>query len=181
MKKLFWQMNVTLDSLMEGPNQELDSTAEFEDKDFKRYVAEMLNSIDAILLGRVTYELFAGFWPAATLPEARRMNELQKIVFSRTLETVEWKNSRLVKGNVADEIAKLKSQPGKEIAVFGSADLASTLMRHGLIDEYRIFVNPVVLGSGTPMFKGIKDRIALKLLQATTMSSGVVALYYQPA
>lgn len=141
MRKVFWQMMVTLDGFMEGPNRELDWHV--TDEDFGRYVTDMLTSIDAILLGRVTYQLFADYWPSSTDPEARGMNELPKIVFSRTLEKVEWKNSRLVKGNIAEEIARLKQQPGKDLALFGSADLASTFMRLGLIDEYRVFVNPV--------------------------------------
>jgi len=108
------------------------------------------------------------------------MNELPKIAFSRTLEKAEWNNSRLVKGNIAEEVARLKQQPGKDLALFGSADLASTFIRLGLIDEYRIFVNPVVLGAGKPMFKHIKERTTLKLSKAETLSSGVVVLYYQP-
>jgi dihydrofolate reductase len=181
MRRVFWQMNVTLDGFMEGPKRELDYTAQVVDEDFDRYATNMLKSIDTILLGRVTYQLFAGYWPSATGPDADRLNELPKIVFSRTLEKVEWKNSRLVKGDVAEEVARLKQQPGKDLALFGSADLASTFIQLGLIDEYRIFVTPFVLAGGTPMFKDIKDRIALKLLKATTWSSGVVALYYQPA
>jgi dihydrofolate reductase len=98
-----------------------------------------------------------------------------------TLERVEWKNARLVKENVAEEVARLKQQSGKDLALFGSADLASIFIRLGLIDEYRIFVTPIVLGGGTSMFKDIKDEIALRLLKATMWSSGVVALYYQPA
>jgi dihydrofolate reductase len=180
MRKLFWQMNVTLDGFMEGPNRELTDTAQVVDEDFDRYATEMLKSIDAIFLGRRTYQLFAGYWTSATGPDADRLNELPKIVFSRTLEKVEWKNSRLVKENLAEEVARLKQQPGKDLALFGSADLASSFMRHDLIDEYRIFVTPVILGRGTPMFKDIKDRIALKLSKATTWSSGVVALYYRP-
>lgn len=180
MRKLFWQMNVTLDGFMEGLNRELNDTAQVVDKDFDRYCTEMLKSIDAILLGRRTYQLFADYWPSATGPDADRLNELPKIVFSRTLEKVEWKNSRLVKENVAEEVARLKRQPGQDIALFGSADLASTFLLLGLIDEYRIFVTPVILGGGTPMFKVIKDRIALKLLKAMTWSSGIVALYYWP-
>ena len=109
------------------------------------------------------------------------MNALPKIAFSRTLEKVEWKNSRLAKGDVAEEVARLKRQPGKDIALFGSADLASTFMRLGLIDEYRILVNPIVLGDGRPMFKNVKDRTALKLLNTQTLGSGVVILNYQPA
>ena len=181
MRKLFWQMSVTLDGFMEGSKRELNYTAQVEDKDFDRYATEMLNSIDGILLGRVTYQLFAGYWPTATSPDADRLNELPKFVFSRTLDKVDWRNSTLVKGNVADEVTRLKRQPGKDLALFGSADLASTFNGLGLIDEYRILVTPFVLGSGTPMFKRIKDRIALKLLKATPWSSGIVALYYQPA
>jgi dihydrofolate reductase len=178
MRKLFWQMMVTLDGLVEGPNRELDWHV--VDDDFNRYVGDMLSSIDAILLGRVTYQLFADYWPSSTDAEAQAMNQLPKIVFSRTLKKVEWKNSRLVKGNVAEEIVRLKQQAGKDLAMFGSADLASTFMRLDLIDEYRIFVNPVVLGGGTPMFKDGKDRTVLRLLKTETLSSGVVILYYQP-
>lgn len=166
---------------MEGPNRELDHTAHVVDKDFDRYATEMLKSIDAFVIGRRTYELFVDFWPKATGPDADRLNELPKVVFSRTLKTVEWKNARLAGGDVAEEITRLKRQPGKDIALFGSADLASTFIRLGLIDEYRIFVTPVVLGSGAPMFKNIKKRIALKLLKATAWSSGIVALTYGPA
>jgi dihydrofolate reductase len=180
MRKLVWQMNVTLDGFMEGPNRELDFTARFEDEDFDRYASDMLQSIDGVLLGRRTYQLFADYWPSATGPDADRMNELPKIVFSRTLEKVDWNNSRLVEGDVAGEIGRLKQPPGNDLALFGSADLASTLIRLGLIDEYRILVTPVVLGGGTSMFKDIKDRIGLKLLKAATWSSGMVALSYQP-
>jgi dihydrofolate reductase len=179
MRSLFWQISVTLDGLMEGPNRELDDTAQFEDKDFDRYASEMLQSIDAVLLGRRTYELFAGYWPSATGPDAGRLNELPKIVFSRTLKEVGWRNSRLVSGNVEEEVTRLKRQPGNDIALFGSADLAATLIRLGLIDEYRILVTPVVLGSGTPAFKDIKARAALNLSKATAWSSGIVALYYR--
>jgi dihydrofolate reductase len=181
MRKLFWQMNVTVDGFMEGANRELEYTAQVADEDFERYATDMLKSIDGILLGRVTYQLFAGYWPSATGQDADRMNELPKTVFSRKLQEVKWKNSRVVKENVAEEVVRLKQQPGKDLALFGSADLASTFIRFGLIDEYRILVTPFVLGSGMPMFKDIKDRIALKLLKATTWSSGIVALYYQPA
>lgn len=178
LRKLFWQMMVTLDGFMEGPNRELDWHV--VDEDFNRHVTDMLSSIDAILLGRVTYQLFAGYWPSSTDREAHKMNDLPKIVFSRTLDRVEWKNSSLVKEVVSEEVARLKPQPGNDLAMFGSADLASTFMRLGLIDEFRIFVNPVVLGGGTPMFKDIQDRTALTLVKTKTLSSGVVILYYQP-
>jgi dihydrofolate reductase len=179
MRTLLWQMMMSLDGLMEGPNRELDWHV--TDDEFAQYVAATGKSIDTILFGRVTYQMMAEYWPSSKEPEAPMMNDLPKFVFSRTLGKVEWKNSRLVKGNVAEEIAKLKQQPGKDLALIGSANLASTFMRLGLIDEYRIFVNPVVLGRGNPMFKDVKDRMALKLLKAQTFRSGNVLLYYQPA
>ena len=178
MRKLFWQMMVSLDGFMEGPNRELNWHV--VDDDFNRYVADMLSSIDTLLLGRVTYQLFADYWPSSTDAEAPAMNDLRKIVFSTTLKKAEWKNSTLVKEDVAEEIARLKQQPGKDLALFGSADLASSFMRLGSIDEIRIFINPLVLGAGNPMFKDVKDRTALKLLKTETLSSGVVILYYQP-
>jgi dihydrofolate reductase len=178
LRKLFWQMSVTLDGFMEGPNRELTHTAEFADPDFDRYASEMLQSIDGMLLGRVTYELFAGYWPSATGADAKRMNQLPKLVFSRTLKKLDWANSRLVGGNVADEVTRLKEQPGKDLALFGSAKLAATLIQLGLIDEYRIIVTPAVLGKGSPMFKNIESPMTLKLSKATTWSSGTVALRY---
>jgi dihydrofolate reductase len=179
MRKLFWQISVTLDGFIEGPNRELDSTAEFVDEDFDRYASDMLQSIDGILLGRRTYQLFADYWPSATGADADRINQLPKVVFSRTLKQLDWKNSRLVKDHVAEEVTRLKQQPGRDLALFGSADLASTFIRYGLIDEFRVLVTPVVLGSGTRMFKDIKEPVALKLSEATTWSSGTLALYYQ--
>jgi dihydrofolate reductase len=179
MRKLRWQMMMSLDGFMEGPNREIDWFV--TDDEFQQYILEMGKSIDTIVFGRVTYQMMAQYWPSSNQPEAPMMNDLPKVVFSRTLDKVEWKNSRLVKGNVAEEIARLKQQPGKDLAMFGSTDLASTFMRLGLIDEYRIFVNPVVLGRGNPMFKDVKDKKALKLLKAQTFRSGNVLLYYQPA
>ena len=179
MRKVRWQMMMSLDGFMEGPNREIDWFV--TDEEFGQYILEMGKSIDTILFGRVTYQMMAQYWPSSKEPEAPMMNDLPKIVFSRTLDKVEWKNSRLAKGNVAEEVAKLKQQPGKDIAMFGSANLASTFMRLGLIDEYRIFINPVVLGRGNPMFKDTKDRTALKLLKAQPFRSGNLLLYYQPA
>jgi len=128
----------------------------------------------------------ASYWPTDAAihddPEvAGLMNSLSKIVFSRTLDKPEWNNSRLVKNNVVEEVSKLKQQPGKDIAIFGSSDLAVTLAEQGLIDEYRIIVNPLFLGGGTPLLKGIKEKVNLKLLNARIFKSGNVLLYYAPA
>jgi dihydrofolate reductase len=108
------------------------------------------------------------------------MNNLPKIVFSKTLQKVEWKNTRLVKENIAEEISKMKEQSGKDLVIFGSGSIVSTFMQFGLIDEYRIIVNPVVLGNGKRLFKGINDKLNLKLLKTKVLGSGIVILYYQP-
>ena len=178
---------VTLDGFFEGPNKELDW--HIVDEEFKEYAIDLLSKVDALLFGRVTYQLMADYWPAAAtnpstsksdLEIADKMNNLPKIVFSKTLQEVKWNNSRLVKENIAEEISKMKQQPGKVMVIFGSGSIVSNFMQHGLIDEYRIIVNPVVLGNGNPLFKGIKDKHNLNLLKTRAFSSGVVILYYEP-
>lgn len=178
MRKLFWQMMVTLDGFAEGPAGELDWHV--VDGEFDAYVIEMLSSIDAILLGRVTYQMFESYWPTALNPEAALMNALPKLVFSKTLRQARWQHSALLNAVVPAEIEKMKTQPGKDLALFGSANLAATLMRLGLIDEVRILVNPVVLGGGKPMFSACTARQPFKLLKSRTLRSGVVILNYQP-
>jgi dihydrofolate reductase len=183
MRKVIVFMMVTLDGFFAGPNGEIDWHV--VDEEFNEFAIEQLNSVDVLLFGRVTCELMASYWPtpAATTNDpivADKMNHLPKIVFSRTLSSVEWQNTRLVKENIAEEIAKLKQQPGKDLIIFGSSDLAVTFIQDGLIDEYRIMVNPVVLGNGKPLFKGIKGQLKLKLLKTKTFRSGNVLLYYQP-
>jgi dihydrofolate reductase len=127
LRKLFWQMMVSLDGFMEGPDRELDWHV--VGGDFIPHVTRMLGTIDTIILGRVTYELFAGFWPTAQAPEAPAMNGLPKLVFSRTLKKVDWNNARLAKGGPAEEIGALQRQPGKDLALFGSA-LLRDMMDH---------------------------------------------------
>jgi len=177
-RKLFWQMMVTLDGFSAGSAGELDWHV--MDDEFDAYVMEMLNSIDAFLLGRVTYQMFEGYWPTAPNREAGLMNALPKLVFSKTLRQAHWQHSTLLNAVVPAEIEKLKAQPGKDLALFGSASLASTFMRLGLIDEVRILVNPVVLGGGKPTFSACTARLPFKLLKSQTLRSGVVILYYQP-
>lgn len=185
MRKLIFQMMVTLDGFFEGPNKELDWHVWNEE--MNEYANQLLNSADALLFGRKTYELMAGFWPtpAADTEDkniADKMNNLAKIVFSKTLSTVDWNNTRLVKEDVAGEIFKLKQyKPGQEkvIVIFGSSDFACSLIQHHLIDEYQIIVNPVVLGKGKRFFEGLNDKLDLKLLRTKTFSSGNVLLYYE--
>ena len=179
MRKLFLQMMMTLDGRVEAPDGAFDWHAAGEELD--QYVAEMLGSIDGILVGRKTYEGFASYWPTSTRPEAPRMNELPKLVFSRTLSRVEWQNARLVTGDVAQEVARLKQQPGEDLALFGSNTLAATFARLGLIDEFRFIVSPIVMGEGTPLLRDIGSRVRLKLARTATFRSGIVSLYYRPA
>lgn len=184
MRKVIFQMMVSLDGFFEGPNGEIDWHN--VDEEFNEYSADLLSSVDALLFGRVTYELMTSYWPtpSATSDDpiiANKMNSLPKIVFSKTLEKAEWENTRLVKENIGEEILNLKQQPGKDLAILGSSNLAATFIQLGLIDEYRIIVNPVVLGKGNPLFQGILDKLNLKLLKTKAFRSGNVLLCYQPA
>ena len=177
MSRLFWQMMMSLDGFIEGPSG--DISWHVVDDDFNRYGAEMLASIDAILLGRKTYELFASYWPTAKDREAPELNALPKIVFSRTLKKVEWNNSRLAGDDVEQEIATLKRNSTKDLALFGGAQLGSDLMQRGLIDEIRLLLAPVILGEGKPMFHDIRQQSKLQLTKSETFGSGVVLLYYR--
>jgi dihydrofolate reductase len=175
---IMWNM-LTVDGLFEGPNREIDWFA-FDDE-LERYILDTQLEAGTLLFGRVTYEGMAAYWPTAEGAIADFMNAVPKIVFSRTMEKADWNNTRLVKDNVAEEVSRLKQASGKDIFLFGSANLAITLMQHNLIDEYRLAINPVVLGSGTPLFKGNLDKLPLKLLESKVLKSGLVILHYQPA
>ena len=147
-------------------------------EEFFAYAEDMLRSADTLLFGRTTYLLMAGYWPFAAKDEiAEHMSHLAKVVFSGTLEKADWNNSRLVKTDAAEEVLRLKQQPGKDIVILGSATLASFLLQQGLIDEYRVILNPVLIGAGNPLFKGIKQTLRLRLQQL--FATGVVVLYYQ--
>ena len=188
MRKVILSNMVTLDGFFEGPNKELDW--HIVDMGLNHYANDLLSNVDALLFGRVTYQLMADYWPAAAtnpstsksdLEIADKMNNLPKIVFSKTLQEVKWNNSSLIKGNIPEEISKMKQQPGKDMVIFGSGSIVSTFMQHGLIDEYRIIVNPIVLGNGNPLFKGINGKQNLKLLNTKVFDSGIVILFYEPA
>ena len=172
---------MSVDGFFAGPNGELDWFV-WDDVQ-KDYSIGTLTTVDTLLFGRVTYELMAGYWPTATEedPDIKKaMNNLSKIVFSRSLENVNWNNSRLVREVMPEEIMKMKHQPGKNMVIYGSGSLVSFFAQQGLIDEYRFIINPVVLGSGKPLFKGINNRMKLKLLNSKKLGSGNVLLSYQP-
>ncbi len=184
MRKVIFFMLTSVDGFFEAPGHNIDWHN--VDEEFNEFANEQLNSTDMLLFGRVTYEMMAGYWPTAEAkasdPEvAGAMNALQKIVVSTTLDSADWENTRLIKDNVAEEVGKLKQQAGKDIIIMGSSDLAASLAEMGLVDEFRIMVNPVVLGEGKPVFSGIHGQMKLKLLKARTFGNGNVLLYYAPA
>jgi dihydrofolate reductase len=158
-------------------------TFQFGSEEQQKFKFDELKASDALLLGRVTYDGFAAAWPhmiEETGEYGEMMNGYPKYVVSTTLEKVEWNNSRLIKGNIAEEVSKLKQLPGKDILVFGSCSLVHTLMQLDLIDEYRLIVFPVVLGSGKRLFGDGIDKKVLRLAETKTFSSGVVVLTYRP-
>jgi dihydrofolate reductase len=180
MRKVIVSNVVSLDGFFEGPGKELDWVV--TDEEFFEYAREMLRQADTLLFGRATYQHMANYWPSAPADEiADQMNNLPKIVFSKTLQKADWNNSRLVGNNIQEEVSQLKNQPGKDMVVLGSANLASFLLQLGLVDEYRVILNPILIGGGNLLFQGIKERLRLKLLRTKLFGSGVVVLYYQRA
>lgn len=184
MRKLIVDMMLSLDGFFEGPHREIDWF--HWDSDMEMYSVSLLHSVDAILLGRVAYQLFSAYWPteAASRENPRiapLMNSLEKIAFSTTLDKVEWQNTRLVKGDLGREISRLKAGPGKDLVMFGGAGLLASLVPLGLVDEYRFRINPLILGNGRPLFKDVRQRLDLKTIKVEAFGSGVAILYYRPA
>ncbi len=180
MRKVVVTEFLSLDGVMEAPDQ---WHFPFFNDEMGKYKLDELYATDALLLGRVTYEGFAEAWPSMTDDAgfADRMNGLPKYVVSTTMDKAEWNNSTLIKENVADEISKLKQQPGQDIVVHGSADLVQSLMQHDLVDEYRLMIHPVVVGHGKRLFHDGIDTKALKLVDTQTFDTGAMVLTFQPA
>ena len=179
MRKLVVSEFVALDGVMENPGW----TFAFESEDRNRYKFDELGAADALLLGRVTYEGFAAAWPNMTQETGEYgqwMNGYPKYVVSETLGELAWNNSALLKGDLTEEVNELKAQEGKDILVFGSAQLVNALHERGLIDEYRLMLFPVTVGSGKRLFAGNVEK-TLELIDSQTFSSGVVVLTYRPA
>ena len=183
MRKIIFAMQVSLDGFMEGPHRELDW--HMVDDELHSHFNEELRTMGAFLDGRITYELMAAYWPtadrnpASTPPEAEFAGiwrEMPKIVYSKTLQSADW-NTTVARDVVVEDILALKAQPGGDLAL-GGARLADSFRRLGLIDEYWIYIHPVLLGQGTPLFKPADNRAALTLAETRTFGNGVVRLRY---
>jgi dihydrofolate reductase len=184
MRKLIVFNQVTVDGYIADRNGDM-RWAHKQDAEWNAFVQGNASGGGELLFGRVTYELMASYWPTPLAMKnnpvvAEGMNTLPKVVFSRTLDEAAWNNTKLVKGDMAAEVRKMKQEPGQDMVIFGSGSIVSQLAQEGLIDEYQIVVNPVVLGEGKTMFAGIKEKLNLKLTKTRTFGSGNVLLCYEP-
>jgi dihydrofolate reductase len=177
MRKLIVANPVTLDGVMEAPERWQHP---FHSEAVERAIVDQISGMGALLLGRVTYEIFAATWPSQTGAMFERLNALPKYVVSTTLDEPTWENSTVIRENVPAEVASLKQQPGKDILTLGSADLVHTLRQHDLVDEYRLLVYPVVFGSGKRLFENGIAPTTLRLIDAKPFDVGAVLLTYEP-
>jgi len=187
MRKIFLFMMISLDGYFEGPGHDL--SWHNVDDEFNDFAIKQLGEADAILFGRRTYELMESYWPTKQGVEddtevAHLMNETPKVVVSHSLENIKetkiWKHVRLINENVKDEITRLKKEKGGDIILLGSSNLSVSLLEWGLLDEVRIMIAPVVIGKGTPLFEGLKNKINFKFIKARKFANGNVLLTYSP-
>ena len=185
MRKLMVFNSVTIDGYFTDKNGDM-SWAHKQDPEWNDFVANNAKSGGELLFGRVTYDLMVSFWPtpaaAQMFPDvAKGMNDAPKVVFSRTMDKASWNNTRLFKGDLENEVRKLKAEPGDQLVLMGSGQIVSQLAQAELIDEYQIVLNPIVLGQGRTMFDGVKNKLNLKLTNTRTFKNGNVLLTYEPA
>jgi dihydrofolate reductase len=183
MRKLVLSMGVSLDGLVARPGRYGAGGWGLppDDPALKERKLEWLRDIGMHLMGRATYEEMAEFWPTSDDEYAAPMNDIPKVVFSRTLERADWPESRIARGDLADEIAALKSEPGENMLAWGGAAFAQSLTRLGLVDEYRLIHQPVALGDGLPLFKGLPAPLVLELVDTQSYSTGATLSIYRPA
>ena len=186
MRKLVSFMHVSLDGFVAGPNGELDWI--IVDEEIFDYAGYRTNSADTALYGRVTYDLMDSYWPtAADQPNASKHDiehstwykKVEKVVLSRSMNGKKLPNTIIVKDNISEEVSRLKRAVGEEIIIFGSPSATNTLTQENLVDEFWIFVNPILLGQGIPFFKNLKEKTKLELIKSHAFSSGVVCLHYK--
>lgn len=174
---------ITLNGFYKGLNE--DTSWHRHGDEEEKFSEEGVASESIILFGRVTYELMASFWPTENAIKmmpvvAEGMNKAEKIVFSRTLKKADWNNTRIIKDNMIEEVKKMKKTSGKDLTILGSGNITTQLAEHDLIDDYQIMIDPVAIGNGTSIFKGIGHKLDLELVDTRTFKSGVVLLNYRP-
>jgi dihydrofolate reductase len=187
MRKLKLQVQISVDGFIAGPNGEMNWMTWTMDEDFTSYVNELTDSSDTILLGRKLAEGFIPYWSSVAAnpqdpqyPFGKKMSDLPKVVFSKTVKDADWANTEVANGDLVSEVNKLKNAKGKDIIVYGGAGFVSSLIKEGLIDELHLFVNPTALGHGLPIFKEVESALKLKLVKALPLNSGIVILCYSP-
>ena len=186
MRKLKLQVQISVDGFVGGPNGELDwMTWDMDDK-IGAYINELIDSSDTILLGRKMTDGFVNYWESVKpdSPEydfAQKMVSYPKYVFTKTLDESPWNNTTLVKGDIVDEVNALKARDGKDIVVYGGAGFVSSLIKHDLIDEYNLFINPAAIGKGLTIFGDVSDTFRLRLLDAKQYDCGITVNRYAPA
>lgn len=183
MRKLMVFNNISLDGYFTDANSDMSWAHENADEEWNKFTSENASGGGVLLFGRKTYDLMVSFWPTKQaydmMPEvAEGMNNLPKVVFSRTMDKAEWNNTKLVKGNIVEEVSRMKSEPGDDMVIMGSGTIVSQLTQERLIDEYQIIVHPLVLGSGRTLFQGVKQQVPLKRVNSRTFGNGNVLLTY---
>lgn len=183
MRKLKLQMQLSIDGFVATPKGELDWMIWNWDDQLNHYVTKLTSTVDTILLGRILAEGFIPYWQKAlenpeTASDAKAMVEYPKVVFSQTLVKSVWDNTQIAKGDLVEKITQLKNQKGKDFIAYGGAQFITSLIHENLVDEYHLFINPVVLGEGMTIFKGILSRLNLSLVQSRSFECGIVLLQY---
>ena len=180
MRRLSLQTGISIDGYVAA----LDRSHPWDDgggsEAVKRWILDSVWGAGAHLMGRVTYEEMAAAWPTSTSDFARPMNEIPKVVFSKTLEQADWAETRIASGDLADEVGRLKREPGNDLIAYGGARFDQALSRLGLVDEYRLMVQPAALGAGLPLFKDLPAPLQLDLVEATTYTTGLAIHVYRP-
>jgi dihydrofolate reductase len=188
MRKIKLQMQLSLDGFVCGPRGEMDWMVWEWDDVLKEYTTDLTSSVDTFLLGRSTGEGMAVYWPTvANNPQskeedkwmAERLNSLPKVVFSRTITNINWTNVR-VATDIVEEVKELKNEPGKDIMIYGGASIVSSFIKENLIDEYHLYINPVIIGKGKTIFGRVTEMMQLKLIKTTTSTTGIIILHYEP-
>ena len=181
MRRLILQTSVSIDgyvAALDGSHPWSEGSE--EDEAFKRWILDSVWAAGAHLMGRVTYEEMAAFWPTSTSEYARPMNEIPKVVFSKSLQHADWPETRIARGDLSEEIGRLKREPGNDLIAYGGATFDQALSRLGLVDEYRLMIQPAALGAGLALFKDLPAPLHLELVEATTYAAGVAVHVYRP-